>query len=219
MRKAHVVALAVVLSVAVTSPAFAAGDPAPGLHGEVSKPLVSTPAPVPSPPIKTPAPVPTPPPVVTAPPSAAPSSPAPSPAPVVDEPAQRALEVSYAKGDSVATDMRGIKESLYKGKWFNAKDEDTRRCIVRKETGGNYESVSSGGDYRGAYQMSRALAIGATWMMQSEVRKELGEEPAALVPALRNAPTQTWNRYWQDRAFWTIWRNGAGASHWRSIGC
>jgi hypothetical protein len=25
---------------------------------------------------------------------------------------------------------------------------------------------------------------------------------------------QQWNRYWQDRAFWTIWRDGRGKSHW-----
>ena len=24
-----------------------------------------------------------------------------------------------------------------------------------------------------------------------------------------------WNRYWQDRAFWTIWRKGKGSFHWR----
>jgi len=137
----------------------------------------------------------------------------------VDEATQRALELTYAKGESKASDLHGVMESLYKGKWFNAKDEDTRRCIVRKETGGNYESVSSGGDYRGAYQMSRPLAVGASWMMQSEVRKELGADTAAAVEQLRDLPLQRWNRYWQDRAFWTIWRNGAGSDHWHVRGC
>ncbi len=212
VRKVSLVVLAVALSAALATPAFAAGDPAPVLHGEVSKApsTVTTPVPVPVPPVvATPTPTPT--------PSAAPSSAA--PAPVIDEAAQRALEITYAKGESRATDMHGVQESLYKGKWYSAKDEDVRKCIVKRETGGNYESVSAGGLYRGAYQMNRGLAIGATWTMQSEVQKELGDEAAALVPALRNAPTQTWNRYWQDRAFWTVWRNGAGASHWRGAGC
>jgi len=212
VRKVALVVLAVASSCALATPAFAAGDPAPGLHGELAKPAVTSPAPVP-------VPVPAPSAAVTQTPSAAPSSPAPAPAPVIDEATQRALEVGYAKGETKATDMHGVLDSLYKGKWFNAKDEDRRRCIVKRETGGNYESVSSGGDYRGAYQMNRGLAVGATWMMQNEVRKELGEEAAALVPALRNMPTQAWNRYWQDRAFWTIWRDGSGSGHWRGSGC
>ncbi|MDP2012879.1 MAG: hypothetical protein Q8L05_01505 [Actinomycetota bacterium] len=212
MRKVSLVVFAVALSAVVASPVFAAGDPPPVLHGEAAKPTVAVPtqAPVPAP-VATVAATPT--------PSAAPSSAAPAPAPVIDEASQRALEITYAKGDAKATDMHGVQDSLYRGKWFNAKDEDRRRCIVKRETGGNYESVSSGGTYRGAYQMNRALAVGATWMMQAEVQKELGDEPAALVPELRKAPTQSWNRYWQDRAFWTIWRNGAGAGHWRGAGC
>jgi hypothetical protein len=30
-----------------------------------------------------------------------------------------------------------------------------------------------------------------------------------------HTPVVKWNRYWQDRAFWTIWRKGKGKSHWR----
>lgn len=213
VRKVSLVMLAVALSAVVASPAFAKGDPPPVLHGEVAKAPVAAPTQAPVP---VPVPVPS---VAATQPSAAPSSAAPAPAPVIDEATQRALEITYAKGESRATDMHGVQDSLYKGKWFNAKDEDIRRCIVRRETGGNYESVSSGGAYRGAYQMSRSLAVGATWMMQTEVQKELGDESAAFVPPLRDNPTQTWNRYWQDRAFWTIWRNGTGAGHWRGSGC
>ena len=40
----------------------------------------------------------------------------------------------------------------------------------------------------------------------------------ALVRALRKTTPNNWNRYWQDRAFWTIWRNGEGAGHWRGGG-
>ena len=94
-----------------------------------------------------------------------------------------------------------------------------RLHVVRKETGGNYESVSAGGLYRGAYQMSKALAIGAAWMMLDEVRKDFGADAASTVEQLRSTPVQQWNRYWQDRAFWTIWRNGAGSDHWRVRGC
>ncbi len=87
-------------------------------------------------------------------------------------------------------------------------NEDVRRCIMLRESNGNYRATS--GTYHGAYQMSSALARGATWMMQKEVRKEMGEEGVKILQALRSTTPNTWNRYWQDRAFWTIWRDGAG---------
>ena len=210
VRKATLVVLAFALPLTVATPALAAGDPAPSLHGAATTPAPAVPAPV------TPAPAPS---VVAPLPPAPVVTPTVAPEPPVDEVAQRALEITFARGETRAVDMHGVQDSLYKGKWYRAQDEDVRRCIVRRETGGNYTSVSAGGTYRGAYQMSRSLALGATWTMQTEVSKELGDELAALVPPLRDAPTQTWNRYWQDRAFWTIWRNGAGAGHWRGAGC
>lgn len=155
-------------------------------------------------------------------------APAPSPsasvtsAPSVSVPTltnRLATESTYAKGLGKAGDRHGVAASLYTGKWYSKKTERKRRCIVRKETGGNYTSVSSNGRYRGAYQMSRSLAVGATWMMQPEVKKELGAQAALAVAQLRKIPTQKWNRYWQDRAFWTIWRNGQGRSHWPVRGC
>ena len=153
----------------------------------------------------------------------APSAPvAAAPAPITNAPTltnRLAVESTYAKGQGKATDKHGVAPSLYTGKWYSKKAERKRRCIVRKETGGNYNSVSSNGRYRGAYQMSRSLAVGAAWMMQPEVKKELGAQAAATVAKLRKIPTQKWNRYWQDRAFWTIWRNGHGRSHCRVRGC
>ena len=223
MRKVKVVLVSAALCLGIAGPARAAGDPAPDQHGVTT--VGSSQAPIAAQTV-TAAATPTPQPSVIA----QPGSPAPTANPVtspavspaaqsLDEPTQRALEAGYAKGEGKAADLHGVADSLYKGKWFSAKAEDNRRCIVRKETGGNYESVSSGGDYRGAYQMSRALAVGAAWMMQAEVKKEFGAEAAAAVDKLRDIPTQKWNRYWQDRAFWTIWRNGSGSDHWRVRGC
>jgi hypothetical protein len=34
------------------------------------------------------------------------------------------------------------------------------------------------------------------------------------IKALRNKPINQWNRYYQDRAFFTVWDNGRGADHW-----
>ncbi len=128
----------------------------------------------------------------------------------------RDREAAHARGSRMAVDLMGWQQSLYQGKWFMPGKEDVRRCILDRESNFNYRATS--GVYHGAYQMSAALARGATWMMQPEVRREMGEEGVAIVEALRKLTPNRWNRYWQDRAFWTIWRNGEGASHWRG-GC
>jgi hypothetical protein len=122
-------------------------------------------------------------------------------------------EAALARGSRQAADLLGFMPSLYQGKWFMPGNEDVRRCIMLRESNANYRATS--GTYHGAYQMSSALARGATWMMQKEVRKEMGEEGVKILQALRSTTPNTWNRYWQDRAFWTIWRDGAGAGHWR----
>ena len=132
-----------------------------------------------------------------------------------DRGARLALELSHALGSKDSQDMRGFEESLYQGKWYMPNKEDRRRCIMDREANNNYRAVSRGGTYRGAYQMNRGLAVATAKRMEKEVRKELGAEAAAVARQLRKIPTQQWNRYWQDRAFWTIWQNGKGAFHWR----
>lgn len=122
-------------------------------------------------------------------------------------------EASLMRGSRQAADLLGYLPSLYQGKWYDPQVESVRRCIMDRESNFNYRATS--GTYHGAYQMSAALGRGATWMMQREVRKEMGEEGVAILRALRQLTPNKWNRYWQDRAFFTIWRDGAGASHWR----
>lgn len=126
-----------------------------------------------------------------------------------------ALEFLFATGfHPDANDHTGVRESLYRGKWFIPRHDDRRKCIMKRESNGNYRAVSAGGLYRGAYQMNRALGVGATWEMQREVRREMGDEGITMLRALREVPPDKWNRYWQDRAFWTIWRGGQGKKHW-----
>lgn len=134
-----------------------------------------------------------------------------------DAPASdREREAAHARGSRMAADLMGWMPSLYTGKWFMPGKEDVRRCILDRESNFNYRSTN--GVYHGAYQMSAALARGATWMMQGEVRREMGAEGVEIVQALRKLTPNKWNRYWQDRAFWTVWRNGSGARHWHG-GC
>ena len=133
----------------------------------------------------------------------------------MDRGARLAVEISHALGSEDAQDMKGFEPSLYRGKWYMPKKEKIRKCIMDREANHRYRAVSSGGTYRGVYQMNRGLARGATFMMQKEVKKEM-PEALAQVKQLRKIPTQQWSRYWQDRAFWTIWRNGKGKHHWRT---
>ena len=129
--------------------------------------------------------------------------------------ADASVDLRHALGSKQSQDMKGYEPSLYQGKWFMPKKEERRRCIMDRESNNLYRAVSAGGKYRGAYQMNRALAIGATHMMMKEVRKEMGKPGVRALKRLREIPTQQWNRYWQDRAFWTIWRKGKGSFHWR----
>lgn len=125
-----------------------------------------------------------------------------------------AIETAHAFGSEQSRDLKGYAPSLYRGKWYMPSKEERRQCIAKREAHHNYRAVSAGGLYRGTYQFSSALARGATWMMQPEVKKEMGDAGLDLIKELRNTPMNQWNRYWQDRAFWTIWAKGRGSHHW-----
>ncbi len=133
-------------------------------------------------------------------------------APVATE---TAPPVVVAKTDPAQT---GIKTSAYKGKFFQKKNEEYRKCVAQREGRGQYWGTGSNGLYQGTYQMTKALAIGAAWMMRPELRTMFGKERGETISyILRHRPAHTWNRYYQDMAFWTVlgWRgDGAGAHHW-----
>ncbi len=126
-------------------------------------------------------------------------------------------ERNYARGKGVAADRRGLMASLYRGAGYSYSAEKNRLCIARRESHGNYASGGTRSYYQGAYQMSRALGRGATWMMQPSVKRQFGAEGVKILSNLRKTPIAKWNRYWQDRAFFTIWRGGKGRSHWSGL--
>jgi hypothetical protein len=115
-------------------------------------------------------------------------------------------------------DMRGIEPSLYRGRFFHRSTESIRRCVIQRESLGYYDVVSPSGSYFGAYQVSRPLARGVTWMMLPEHRTLLGRDAAKrLMAQLRARPMNTWPRYWQDAAFFTVmnWEGlHSGRKHW-----
>lgn len=118
-----------------------------------------------------------------------------------------------------AKQLIGIEESLYQGKHYNPNRWETfRRCVIHRESRGNYRAANKRSSARGAYQfLDRSWRESLVWMLLPEHRKQgLGAE----VRALRDKPIHHWNRYWQDAAFWTVinakpdnWR------HWRGGSC
>lgn len=131
---------------------------------------------------------------------------------------KQARFASFTLRSAATKDLRGVESSLYKGRFYRASVEAKRECIVRRESSGVYNVVSASGSYFGAYQVSRALARGATWMMLKEHKALMGAKEARTVLAkLRATPMNKWPRYWQDAAFSTVWNwkhTGSGAAHW-----
>jgi len=110
------------------------------------------------------------------------------------------------RNTKVSRSMSGIRSSAYVGKYYSARYERTRKCIVRKESGGNYRIASRTGKYRGAYQFNAQLA--------SATAKKMGRRDLA------GKPFNTWSRFDQDKAFWTVWNHGRGRGHWPTArGC
>jgi muramidase (phage lysozyme) len=113
-----------------------------------------------------------------------------------------------------AKDMMGYEESLYKGQWYDSRWESTRKCIMHRESRFNYRSANKTSSARGAYQfLDNFWRDGLVWMMLKE-SKESNDGLSKDIKKLRDKPIHKWNRYYQDRAFFTAWRHGAGKKHW-----
>ena len=95
---------------------------------------------------------------------------------------------------------RGIRPSQYVGKWYDPQYESNRRCIVRRESNGQYGVENSYSSAAGAYQM---LASTSNWVAR-EIKR----------PDLINKPASKWTRWEQDKAFWRLWAHGSGKGHW-----
>ena len=91
----------------------------------------------------------------------------------------RKAMLHFTTHSKATSDMWGVEPSLYRGRFFEASKESIRRCIVKRESEGQYDVRGGGGNrYFGAYQMSNALADGATHMMLKEHKKILGKKKA-----------------------------------------
>jgi len=108
--------------------------------------------------------------------------------------------------------------SLYQGRHYVKRHNDERLCVRQRESKHDYRAVSRTGKYRGAYQFSPELAVGAGWMIQKELRATGTPKRQAIRigRALRSHPMNQWAPFWQDLAFWLVWDGGDGRKHWRA---
>lgn len=122
-----------------------------------------------------------------------------------------------AASSATAQDRMGIAPSIYRGLWYTPKLEQARRCILKRESHGNYRArnpETAVSTASGAYQfLDRQWRDSLVWMFLSESKKtnDTLEDEAK---ALRSKPIAKWSRYWQDRAFYTAARHGKGLHHW-----
>ena len=126
-------------------------------------------------------------------------------------PAAVDLPEPVAKGQKM---HQGTK-SLYKGPGYVAAHNKRRVCIRFFESRHAYGAKASE-PYRGAYQFSPAMGVGAAWQLQKSMRATGVPRAKAIRIGriLRATPVNDWHEYYQDRAFWLIWDNGRGRHHW-----
>lgn len=114
-----------------------------------------------------------------------------------------------------AQDRMGIRESLYQGKHYNPERwEPFRRCVIQRESRGNYRAANKISTARGAYQfLDSQWRDSLVWMLMPEHKTQgLADE----LRELRDKPIHHWNRYWQDAAFWTVINARPDSwMHWR----
>lgn len=118
-----------------------------------------------------------------------------------------------------ADDLHGYEKSLYRGKYYIAEQEDFRRCVMQRESRFSYRAANGSSSARGAYQfLDNAWRDGLVWMMLKESKKT-DDGLAIHIKALFKSPIHKWDRYFQDRAFFTamnIRGPWAGKHHWNA---
>jgi muramidase (phage lysozyme) len=123
------------------------------------------------------------------------------------------LEHRLARSE-IADDMKGYEPSLYRGKWYDSKWENSRRCIMKRESHFSYRAANKSSTARGAYQfLDSQWRDGLVWMMLKESKKT-NDGLSAEIKTLFDKPIHKWSRYYQDRAFFTAWQHGQGKHHW-----
>lgn len=125
------------------------------------------------------------------------------------------MNSEYVAAHSVeAKDRKGFETSLYQGSWYSPKWRDVRKCVMKRESHYRYGVKNKKSSAMGAYQfLDNKWRDSLVWMMVAESKKTR-DGLVSEAEKLRSVPIVQWNRYWQDRAFYTAWQHGKGKSHW-----
>lgn len=86
------------------------------------------------------------------------------------------------------------------GEYWVARANRYRRCIVHRESGGDYQARNKTSSAAGAYQM-----LQSTWDVAADRANRpdlIGRDPATV------------SKEDQDRLFWVLWDRGNGKHHW-----
>jgi len=118
-----------------------------------------------------------------------------------------------------AKDLKGYEKSLYRGKYYYKGQESWRKCVMDRESNFRYKAKNRSSSASGAYQfLDNSWRDGLVWMMIKESKKTDDN----LDPYLRDlfdVHITKWNRYFQDRAFFTALNfegKWAGKKHWNA---
>ena len=118
-----------------------------------------------------------------------------------------------------AKDLKGYEKSLYRGKYYYKGQESWRKCVMKRESNYRYKAKNRSSSASGAYQfLDNNWRDGLVWMMIKESKKTDDN----LDPYLRDlfdVHITKWNRYFQDRAFFTALNfegKWAGKKHWNA---
>ena len=106
--------------------------------------------------------------------------------------------------------------SFYQGPEYRGRWNKCRLQIRGSESSDVYGAMSRSKKYKGAYQMSLAFTVGAGWRIQKSMREQGAptEQAFQIGEKLRATPAHRWHPFYQEWAFWSIFDNGKGKSHW-----
>jgi len=120
---------------------------------------------------------------------------------------------------TAAQDRSGYEQSLYHGKYYFADQEAFRECVMKRESHHNYRAANRSSSARGAYQfLDNNWRDGLVYMMLRESRQS-NHGLEDRLKALFDKPISEWNRYFQDRAFFTALNyegKWSGKDHWNA---
>lgn len=133
-----------------------------------------------------------------------------------EKPMHREMRSATSKN---AKDHKGYEKSLYRGKYYHSDQESFRKCVMKRESHFSYRSANKVSSARGAYQfLDRQWRDGLVWMMLKESKKTK-DGLAPKIQKLFKKPIHKWNRYFQDRAFFTALNaegKWSGKKHWNA---